>query len=110
MTDPSSPDQIGPVTKIFTDVLLTGRLVDLTRYLIKCSEEDKQGEGINDRDLYARHHDFGCNNPHDMTPYLVAIMRLGPLTVSGKSFDKFTGYRGNNKFMFTGIIRYDRSK
>jgi hypothetical protein len=110
MAGSSSPDQIGPVTSMLTDVLLTDRFIDLARYLVDRSVHDKEGKGINPRDLYARHYDFGYNRPQDMTPDLVTMMRMGPLSVSGKSYDDFAGYMGNNEFIFTGIMRYDRSK
>jgi hypothetical protein len=110
MTSPSTPDQVGPVTSVFTDVLLTSHFIDLIRHLERLSALDSRGEGIDARELYAKHDDSGYGKQCEMTRDLVTMMRMGPLTVSGKSFADFAKYNRNNGFCFTGTIRYDRSK
>jgi len=111
MANVSTANQLGPVTVTFTDVFRRTRFVDFVNYLANTAGIDKEGKGIEPRDLYKRHSDFGYASQGELTHDLVIISSwLGVITFSGNPFLEFAKYSENNNFCFIGTIRYDLSK
>jgi hypothetical protein len=110
MANISTANQLGPVTATFTDVLRRNRFVDFVNYLANTAGNDKEGKGIDPRDLYKRYSDFGYAKPGGLTHDLVIISQLGVITFSGNPFSELANYSGNNNFCFIGTIQYDLSK